>query len=200
MGKVKGRERKEVSISAGKSIGESVEAARLSLLERPLSCSTVSRTLGTYRKWGNGGVAHLFLLPRVTSRLISFHFLSLHPAVSIPFEAVHARTLTFVYVCACARQFVYDPHSHGNIRGTATWKKDVAAFASRTKIPSSDFRSLSNSTIIIVLHGDVLFLLQRRQAESWEKAKHTRCNYICYAQNSGLVIDCSKSLLSIGMS
>lgn len=41
-------------------------------------------TLGTYRKWRGGGEeeegdAHLFLLPRVTSRLISFHFLSLHP-------------------------------------------------------------------------------------------------------------------------
>lgn len=48
---------------------------------------------------GGGGAAHLFLLRRVTSRLISFHFLSLHPGVSIPLgvAGVFVRVRRFVY-------------------------------------------------------------------------------------------------------
>lgn len=76
--------RKEVSISAGKSIAESVGAAGLSLLERPLSCSTVSRTLGTYRKWGGGGKARRGCSPLpITSSDIQANILPL-PVTSSP--------------------------------------------------------------------------------------------------------------------
>ena len=60
----------------------------------------IEKERGWERKKGNGGVAHLFLLPRVTSRLISFHFLSLRLAVSIPFEGGRAHTDVFLHICA----------------------------------------------------------------------------------------------------
>lgn len=87
-----------------------VESWSSSASGKPLPCSRVSRALGTYREWASGGleagsarerkgdgVAHLFLLRRVTSRLISFHFLSLYPGVSIP---VRGRRCVRRYVCA----------------------------------------------------------------------------------------------------
>lgn len=76
---------------------------------------------GTYREWSPGeGAAHLFLLRRVTSRLISFHFLSLHPRVSIPFGE------RCLHVCV----------AHQDIRGAlARGKRMSSLLRARTKFP-----------------------------------------------------------------
>lgn len=139
-----------VSISGGKSIGESVEATEeLSLLERPLSCWRVSRTLGTYREWGSrlglGGREGCSPLP-ITSSDIQANIL---PLPVTPSRCVYSlRTGVLVRV----RRFLYSPLT-GIFEGPPRGKRMSSLLQAERKFPLAIFNPPTIRYHYQVLHS-----------------------------------------------